>query len=98
MNTIAPSLRASTRLITVHADPGHAWYEAPRTEIDRLNLANKVSGYSYEHAGIVYLEEDCDAPLYLLALQAEGTKFRPCVQHVDHDSAIRCLPRFRSLT
>lgn len=93
-NPVPPSMRAATRLITCRADPGHAWYEAPRTEIDRLGLTHKISAYSYQHAGVVYLEEDCDAPLYLEALNTESTKFRVCHTSTDYDSPVRCLPRY----
>lgn len=96
--TLPPSARADQRLVKIHSDPGHAWYEAPRAELDRLGLTAKISAYSYaSHDGsTVYLEEDCDAPLYLEALNAECRKFRLCDTHVDYDSSIRTLPRFRA--
>lgn len=96
--TLPPSARADKMLIRIHSDPGHAWYEAPRAELDRLGLTSKISAYSYasHDKQTVYLEEDCDAPLYLQALNDEGRKFRLCDMHVDHDSALRTLPRFRA--
>lgn len=47
-------------------DPGHSWLEVPRAELDALNLSNKVSAYSYQRDGRVYLEEDCDALLFIV--------------------------------
>jgi hypothetical protein len=81
-----------------HCDPSHSWFEAPRAELDRLAITAEVSGFSYtsHDRQTVYLEEDCDAPLYLQALNDEGRKFRLCDMHTDHDSAIRTLPRFRA--
>lgn len=96
--TLPPSARADQRLIKYHQYPGHGWIEAPRAELDRLGLTSKISAYSYtSHDGsTVYLEEDCDAPLYLQALNAEFRKYRLCDVHVDYDSSIRTLPRFRA--
>ena len=46
------------------SDPGHGWLEVPRGELHALNIAEKVSTYSYQHGIWVYLEEDCDATLF----------------------------------
>jgi hypothetical protein len=43
-------------------DPGHGWLSVP------LSLATKVEGistFSYMRAGRAYLEQDCDAALFL---------------------------------
>lgn len=94
--TTAAQLAPRTTLIKYHQDPGHGWIEVPRTEIDRLNLAGQISSYSYAHHGVVYLEEDCDAALYIKAVEAEGAKVRLCPIHKDFDHPIRCLPRFKA--
>jgi len=47
------------------SDPGHAWLEVPRAELVALNILDKVSAYSYQNKGWVYLEEDCDAGLFI---------------------------------
>jgi len=46
-------------------DPGHAWLEVPRAELVELGILEKVSQYSYQHGDMVYLEEDCDAGLFV---------------------------------
>ena len=61
-------------------DPGHGWLEVERKDLDILGIADKISGFSYQKAEInpntgkeeviVYLEEDCDAPLYMNTLWA----------------------------
>ena len=82
------------RLIVYHEDPGHGWCETTRSELQRLGIADKISTFSYTQGETVYLEEDCDAPKYLEALQAEGQKFRLCHRRVEFDHPIRCLQRF----
>ncbi len=46
-------------------DPGHAWLEVPRVELEALQII--PSSYSYQHGDKVYLEEDCDASLFIAA-------------------------------
>lgn len=55
------------------SDPGHAWLEVPSEEVKRLKI--KPSGYSYTHKEFHYLEEDCDAPLWIAAKKAAGEEF-----------------------
>jgi len=59
------------------SDPGHAWLEVPRAELVALNILDKVSHYSYQNKGMVYLEEDCDAGLFIDAkkLTREGIAY-----------------------
>ena len=51
-------------------DPGHAWIEAKRSDLIMLGIVDKISGYSYQSSDreTVYLEEDCDASIYVDAL------------------------------
>lgn len=48
-----------------HEDAGHGWLEVPYTSIIALKLENLITGYSYQHGDMIYLEEDCDAPLFI---------------------------------
>jgi hypothetical protein len=45
---------------TFFTDPGHGWLAVPKAELTTLGIAHDISPYSYQHAGFVYLEEDCD--------------------------------------
>ena len=49
------------------SDPGHAWLEVSLDELDELGIANKITAWSYRKGTNVYLEEDCDFPLFLTA-------------------------------
>ena len=55
-----------------HEDPGHGWLAVPYSELLDLGIANEISPYSYFHKGTVYLEEDCDAGIYIDAIKVNG--------------------------
>jgi hypothetical protein len=65
----------NTRTFIIHSDPGHAWLEVPMGMIHRLGIADKISSCSYRKGDTVYLEEDCDAPLFTQALKSAGVPF-----------------------
>lgn len=58
--------------IKVYYDDRHGWYAVKRDVLDELNIADKVSTYSYQKGKTVYLEEDADAVLFFDALKARG--------------------------
>lgn len=80
--------------LTYHTDPGHGWLEVPRTEIDALGIAKQITAYSYEQGGVAYLEEDCDASLFVQAAKNAGIQITPVDRHVDRDHPIRRMARF----
>lgn len=51
-------------------DPGHSWLEVNLSDLIDLRIAEKISGCSYVSVNkgklniLVYLEEDCDMPIY----------------------------------
>jgi len=82
-------------------DPGHGWIEVPRDEITALGIAYQVSKYSYQNGGWVYLEEDCDAGLWISARDAAGYPVSPddpTDKHVNADSLVRSFDRYRPTT
>ena len=48
-------------------DPGHGWLEVELAELVQLGITEKISSYSYQHGKFAYLEEDCDAAIFLHA-------------------------------
>lgn len=82
--------------LTYHTDPGRGWVAVPRDVIDQLGVADKVSAYSYESNGMVYLEEDCDAGPVLRLLEERGANVRIAERHTDADHWIRRLPAYRA--
>ncbi len=55
-----------------HEDPGHGWLQVEKKELQRLKIADKVTPCSYQRGVWAYLEEDCDAALFLNAKKAAG--------------------------
>jgi hypothetical protein len=51
-------------------DPGHGWVKVPLALIRELGIAEKITRFSYWHAGHVYLEEDCDTCTFMNAYHA----------------------------
>jgi len=50
------------------SDPSHGWLRVDRETLAELGLnQNNFSEYSYIDVGYMYLEEDCDAPIFLSA-------------------------------
>ena len=54
----------------LHTDPGHGWLQVP---IELARQAERESGFrlstcSYQDETFAYLEEDCDAPAFMVAM------------------------------
>lgn len=52
-------------------DPGHSWLEVPINHLKMLDVDQKISGYSYQHDGKAYLEEDCDMWVFMEAYKTK---------------------------
>lgn len=53
-----------------YSDPGHGWLAVKVKELEKLQLLDKISSCSYINGKTVYLEEDCDASLFIEAKKA----------------------------
>ena len=73
-----------------HTDDGHGWLEIPVNEIPK-SLLPQISKFSYRNLSTAYLEEDCDAPLIMHALNINNEQIEE--QHKD-ESFVRRLPNF----
>lgn len=88
--------------LNFHSDPGHGWLEVHRNLLVKLrNLGHdilpKISAYSYvSHDGdTLYLEEDCDAALFVDACKAVGWTFSiKDINNPRSDSFVRTLRRY----
>lgn len=85
--------------ITIYTDPQHGWAKVTLKQLIRLNIADKISTYSYirhnsNGAGFAYLEEDCDLSTYLKALDDKGIKFKCIEKHTNKSSKIRSYSRY----
>jgi hypothetical protein len=82
--------------LTYFADPGHSWLRVPIRLVKELGLYQKISSYSYREGSWAYLEEDCDAPMMIMALETSGMKFEVSESFSNEYSFVRGLERFRS--
>jgi hypothetical protein len=84
------------KALIFHADPAHGWLEVNRADLEALNIAHKISRYSYASGTKVFLEEDSDAAHYLRAADGRGWTITTTEKHTNGDSFIRNLPRFET--
>ena len=85
-----------------YQDPGHGWVEVSLAILIDLGIASQVSHYSYvddTHTYIndplVYLEEDCDAGLFIEAFQKKHGSQPDLYSMYQENIFIRKLPRYR---
>lgn len=81
--------------LTFHADPAHGWLEVDRADLDLLNIAHRISRYSYQKDDRVFLEEDADASDYLRAAGKKGWTITTTEKYTNSKSFIRNLPSFK---
>jgi hypothetical protein len=70
-------------------DPAHGWIEVPLAELRRLNVDDKISGYSYRNGHLAYLEEDCDFDVWVRAKNEAGEEWNLVEHHTNNDSIVR---------
>lgn len=76
-----------------HQDPGHGWVEVPKALLRTLNITG-ISRYSYMDDFNAYLEEDCDAGLFLATLKDRGFDVELVEDVINNDSPIRNMMRY----
>lgn len=84
---------------TFHTDPGHGWLEVSASELTRVGLVpSDFSAYSYTHLDKVYLEEDCDAAVFIRTYEQHVGPFVFTESHLSYDHWIRRLRRIELVT
>ncbi|MDD5094565.1 MAG: hypothetical protein PHV74_09330 [Dehalococcoidia bacterium] len=66
-------------------DPGHGWLEVPRSVVNELGISKQITSFSYQQGDQIYLEEDCDASLFLDTCEKRGIKITTWETHHDDD-------------
>ena len=74
-----------------HYDPGHAWLQVPKTDLAKYKIKG-ISNYSHQDEDFAYLEEDCDAPIYIKTLA--DLNIAISISELEDRIGIRDLPRF----
>jgi GTP cyclohydrolase II len=79
-----------------HSDPGHGWLQVTRQELKDLGILDKISHYSYQKRGDVYLEEDCDYSLFVKRMRELGRPFETKeINSQAKDSIVRSYEGFK---
>lgn len=75
------------------SDPGHGWLEVPRSQIVGLGIEKDISRYSYQRGHVVYLEEDCDMPKFITAMESHGVTVKT-IDVYQENTPIRNYPSY----
>lgn len=52
-----------------YRDDGHGWIAVKKNILEKIGIADEISKYSYQRGKMAYLEEDCDASLFVNAFE-----------------------------
>ncbi len=79
-----------------HQDPGHGWIAVSRKFCEELGILKVITTCSYQKAGTVYLEEDCDGSRFCKAFRDRfGCDPNLEERHTNNSSPIRYYDQFR---
>jgi len=71
-------LRNTFDLVT---DASHGWLKVPVSELERLNIVEDITTFSYVRNDMAYLEQDADMATFLKAREAEGKPVTKIKEH-----------------
>lgn len=87
---------SSVLKIKFYSDPGHGWGAVKRQVLYQLGIADKITSYSYQKGGTVYLEEDFDLGTLIDALKTKGKTIEFEEKNTNKSSPIRGYDRFKA--
>ncbi len=82
---------------TFYSDSGHGWLEVDVSLVVELGLQDKISTYSYIDKGKVYLEEDCDSPLFIKTYNLKYGSMVCNEVYIEGDCFIRAFKHYRGV-
>ena len=77
-----------------YQDPGHGWIQVDTQVLEALGIDSKISSYSYISGTTAYLEEDCDAGLFIRAFEEKHGARPELVSRYSENIFIRDLPSY----
>ena len=84
---------------TFHTDPGHGWLEVSASALASVDLSpSDFSAYSFQQGSVVYLEEDCDANIFIMAHESKHGPISVVEKFCNFEHWIRKLPRIECKT
>jgi hypothetical protein len=95
MTTTAATTTTALKLIYT-CDPAHGWLHVKRSLAHLImgEAFDRITSFSYQRGGTIYLEEDQDAHLFLECAKTAGIKVDPDIRHIDRYSPIRSYDSF----
>ncbi|MEY3123264.1 hypothetical protein [Nitrosomonas mobilis] len=82
------------RVFSFYADAGHGWLRVQKSILAELDIAEKISSFSYQRGDYAYLEEDVDLSLFLKAMRDRGIEPEFREYHSEY-SRIRSFDHYR---
>lgn len=79
-----------------YSDAAHGWLKVNKKLLKDLNIADKITSYSYMKNDYAYLEEDCDASLFIKAYQEKYNVKLRFNEHYSERSKIRTYDYYRT--
>jgi hypothetical protein len=86
------------KTITYHTDPSHGWIKVSLKDKVLQSILKEVSPFSYVSNTSIFLEEDCDASLYIQKLKDLNIPYKFKTMHTNRRSKIRAYHRYCSIT
>ena len=75
--------------LQVFTDPSHGWIKISLNHLNKLNLIDKITPFSFINNKHAYLEEDCDASLLIDTLKQNDIHFEFRYNHSNTSSKLR---------
>jgi len=73
-----------------YSDPGHSWLKVKYSELEKLGIQCDISSFSYRNGDTIFLEEDCDAGKYIVAMnKADKALYFKSGSHSNRMSRVR---------
>lgn len=83
------------KVFRAYVDSGHGWIAVKRSLLSELGILDKITPYSYQNGGTVYLEEDCDAATFVAAYEKKYGEKPAFTEKYSHTSHVRYYPNFK---
>jgi hypothetical protein len=83
----------ASKTYKLHTDPGHGWLAVRRKELVELDIADKITRFSYVKGEMAYLEEDIDLAVFFNAYRAKhGVDPVYTESYREHTFVRNCMP------
>ena len=85
-------------ILNNYNDPGHGWLKVKISLLRKLEIADKITNYSYMRNNYAYLEEDQDVSLFIATMEKNNIPYSIKGFNTNNRSKIRSYSRYEFLT